>query len=331
MKFETMPAAEPQKQETAEKWEWLPRDAKRCADRWLKIGSVFGGFLLVGYGVKLYEERATEYEQYRASVGSLEKEKTAALREKIQELCGEETVKAIENADWNGYFARQEVRSEPVFSGFENAPSPMDRAPLIFTERFGLYPKGWFAGEMNEIRYGGDEPGKERLGRFSAANSTLVLYRQGNADAESSASGYTLVGDHESAHANDWATDTDSELEDRFELLHAVIERMQSSDAYSRAHFGASERHEKMLDGTPHGLEAAAKEYWADIFAGYRADPKVFKEMYPADFDLVDTHIHKTDPGFDVFNANAGPFDPYSGLMRPAAQDFMKEKGIVFK
>jgi hypothetical protein len=96
---------------------------------------------------------------------------------------------------------------------------------------------------------------------------------------------------HEIAHANDWNRSKTMSLEERAELLHRVLERVQSADRYKSSYVESINNEDKQLE-----LKEKVNEYWAEVASAYlRCDPNLNYK----DIAIVHDLITKSDPNFD--------------------------------
>lgn len=101
---------------------------------------------------------------------------------------------------------------------------------------------------------------------------------------------------HEVGHANDWARDRQMDPAERAELLLAITSRLNDPDRY-RSNYVESIKNEKDKQAEKY---LKAVEYWAEISAVYFTNPGA---LHVKDFEIVDAHIGRTDPGFSSAKA----------------------------
>ncbi len=285
----------------------------QCSQRWLQLGFAAGALLVGGAGI---ERRMGNEAEYASHVSSSENEKSHAERKneeiEIKKIFGDSVVFEIQDGDYRAYFERKSVeRLEPNLVNM-NAAGWERFSNEAFTEKYLEYPKGWIAGEVGEVKYidsmNIDIESKRKIGgevvNGIIGAPTIFVYR--NTQSVGNEPLIPIKREvvmHELGHANDWKTDRDLNLKERYDLLLSVYNRISSPDSYHR---DGDRYYENYIDGTQEGLYQGAREYWADICAGYFLNPQKFIEKHLADFNLVDTYAKKNDPTFDIFNPERG-------------------------
>jgi len=301
----------------------------KCFKRWGEAGVFVGGILIAGNVIEHKWENDAEYNSYSATVLAGEKLNIKNNQEnEIEKLFGDLAIRDIDFGDREAFFERREkIRKEPDVVGFSER-GWNNFAKYSFTEKHLVYPRGWVAGEVGEVRFV-DEfskfgDGKHHIGGSVDENMfskpTMYLYRS----REKTEDNYIYVPikeetiNHEFAHANDWETDMDLNILERQELLLQIYGRMTAADSFHRDN---DRYHELYIDGSKDGRYHAAREYWADICGEYFSDPKSFLLKHKGDFDLVDTFAKKNDPTFDIFNKDRGAFDSNTGKLKDVWKD----------
>ncbi len=301
----------------------------KCFKRWGNLGIVVGGVFAAGEVIREQNAKQGEYDAYiNSSLSAEQMHMKSAAEAQIQSIFGEYAVVAIHAGDIEAYFERkQNMRVEPEVSGFsENGWTNYHK--YVLTEKYRVYPKGWLAGEVAQIKFNNslESMGENiiRGGQFSQSffsSPVINIYRSySKTDSVDQVAPISEIAiSHELGHANDWRTDMDLNILERQELLLKVHERLTAPDSWHRG--GDDHYHETFVDGSKDGLYKAAQEYWAEICAAYFEDPKDLLEHHPKDFELVDTYAKKNDSTFDVFSEDRGAFDTTTGRLKEVWKD----------
>ena len=99
---------------------------------------------------------------------------------------------------------------------------------------------------------------------------------------------------HEVAHANDWTSDNEMSFYERLDMLLELTNRYKEDDRYMSTYVEGIEI-ERDKDNAE--LYRKVSEYWAEICSQYFEDPSV---LHVKDIQIIEKHINRTDPDFDV-------------------------------
>jgi hypothetical protein len=321
---------------------------KKLLDRfftWAQISLLVGGTFIGGKGILENYDKNNQYAIHLESQLSLEDRKEIEeIKSNIINIFGENIIKEIEDGDKAAFFERnfsKEKDRKTKVVGFEKAGTSNEIISEFISPEY--YPDNWVNQEIDKVQYLSlDEIEKIDSimdGSIAAAGEggrNIFFFERDeddkrkswldNLEKEALPLFIKSIFSHESAHANDWSADTDMNLKERFNLLNAVIDRLNSDDRFvSRASlrgFGEYYQHYRDHDGTP--TLKMAEEYWAEICWAYFEDPQYLLENYPKDFKVVKEMISKQDPDFDPFSRQSGYFDSNTGELLPHWQEIIK-------
>lgn len=311
--------------------------------KWSKIGGLVGLVTYIGaVAVDSYEssEKDFQYRHYIESVDETEKGEYDRIKDKIQQELGNRVIEKIETGDRLAFGRRELPIKTPDFIGFHSNDTVLDGMPeYFFTEQFNLYPKNWLNGQIDKVevkpmpRENVTADGNVRGGIFTEDQfngaSTTIIY---DIRTQQAINSDVYLGDlsdyfketfaHEAGHANDWESRSDLSLTERAQMLELVLNRVNSTDAYSDKSLNDGLDYWRSYDdGTESGKERAVSEYWAVICAAYFVDPSKLKSESPSDFALVEKYIKRSDPNFDIFDKERGAYNQFTGEVRDKWKD----------
>lgn len=175
------------------------------------------------------------------------------------------------------------------------------------------YPKGWVNNRvvlieqkesLTEIEAEKEEKFREEL-HLAKSQETMAAF---NCDADNSncrltlypagrkSSITSLIEDdiaHEAlGHGNDWETGSDMSAEDRADLLHGILERLNAPDRFKSSYVESI----RIASGKQEEEYVKAKEYYAEIVRQFF---KNAEQLPVTDHNIVKWRLEQTDPGFN--------------------------------
>ena len=233
-----IPEPEAEQQETqqqSEKTNAVMRKLKRWALYGITATSLgYGMYKGIEQNVERYYEQYPEDDQH----GDVERE----LRDDLQFVVGG-NIKDVAYGDIRAREQHDSSRAEPEFHGYELLGlTEQDLRGLFQDGKF--LPKNYINGEVRHFSVnakgtkfysrGGALMAME-LGNASPASEEIrITFPQGFHTNKKEIRNYLdsvfAVGAHEVAHLNDWETDADLSLAERYQLLQRVLKRLQSTD-----------------------------------------------------------------------------------------------------
>ena len=168
------------------------------------------------------------------------------------------------------------------------------------------YPIGWINNEIESVQQGEKEEEVEYEGvkrralascyrsERASGKNRIVFHKA----AERMSASYIINSTgHELAHANDWHSDNDLTAKERLALALKIAERIKAPDRFKSSYVESID----YKNDTKKTNYFRAVEYWAEICAQYFDDPT---RLNIKDVIIIEEHIRKTDPGFNVKKAN---------------------------
>ncbi len=187
--------------------------------------------------------------------------------------------------------------------GSDGTISKSDTAELL-----AVFPQQWVGEEVAFIvQHPGEKYPKEKLEEYGIKDAVAVATCAGGYKGrKAEIILYSLTTSrplrdnfetlaHELAHANDWDSDLEMSYRERLELLEAIGERLSDSDRYQSWYVESIQNPDKKKE-----RYLKATEYWAEIVKQYFTNPD---KLHIKDFEIVDRHVKRHDPKYDVVSA----------------------------
>ena len=296
---------------------------RKCFIDRIKTGALIASTLITSEILIKRQINEKEWESHITQSFDVEqKEKIKSLEKELISIFGEYVISEVKKGDERAFFAQGKERPNPSFVDFPE--SSLAEVREVISEGEDKYPKGWINGQIGSVKLV-DHLGKlndswsesGEYHRYPIFNSPYVLLLNTPPDSSGISRLDTTTLAHELGHANDWESDLELNLLDRYQLLLDTYKRMMSNDAYHDDRHKDENNtpyHQIFNDGSSLGLYKATTEYWADLCAAYFEFPEGFEKQFPEDYKLVHKIVMKNDPTFDVLRRIK--FDPYTGEPR---------------
>lgn len=321
MKFESYNSDQENKEEVSIEQERKSRFSR--IEKYLRVAVVMGVLSVSGKYFLEGIKNIKEYNDHIESFSPERKDRCEELRSKLVEIIGEDKVRKIENGDKYAFtekmkeeIERQEKENSTEIHGFDKIGIDNEKLKKIWIEDSISYPKKWIEEEISYIeykdeekiideKYGDNLKNKNSSASFDSINRSIIFSKkpEGEINAltkEDLISFFDSVFSHESGHANDWEEDKEMELDERYELVLKIINRLKSEDGLMRTNYVSSIKNSdpKME------IYMKAKEYWATICSSYFQYPVFLKMDYPKDFEIVDEFVKKQDSDFNPIESS---------------------------
>ena len=265
-----------------------------------------------------------EFRQMRDAQEKESKIDVEPMKERIERAIGKH-ISEVEVGAMEAFAEQSDERDYPEVAGAREALGIDDAQAAKLLEEGTFLPKNFIRGEVAAVRFASRGHSMEHYGMAGTSvgsadelsNSIEIVapptLRDSGATSRDHIEAIRYIISHELAHANDWKTDRDLTIPERYELLDNVLTRLQSPDRVR----GFEEEFWQEIEGDTTknyvgSIQAEneqdeeymkAKEYWGILVENYVTFPEWLQEEHPEDFALADRFLKKNDPSFDPVEA----------------------------